>query len=225
MSEKASPLVLIVEDDKSLSLINRRALESEGYRVQSAVSLDRARELIHECNPDVILLDVKLPDGSGIELCREIRQDTMAYIIFLTSATAPSDELEALRAGGNDYLRKPYGIDLLRARVSNAVLRKRMTPQFVRCGRLTLDIFARRAYIDEADAKLTQIEFSLLLYLLQNEDQIISAENIYEKVWGQPLANDKNALSKTVSQVRKRIEPAEYTINAVYGKGYIFERI
>lgn len=120
MNETSKPLVLIVEDDKSLNLINRRALESEGYAVQSAYALAEARETLSRLDPDVILLDIKLPDGSGIDLCREIREKTGAQIIFLTSVTEAGFELEAFRAGGNDYIRKPYGIDLLRERVKQA---------------------------------------------------------------------------------------------------------
>ena len=214
--------VLIIEDDASLSLINRRALEPEGYDVLTAFTLAEARDQLARANPDVILLDVKMPDGSGFDFCLEIRENTGAHIIFLTSVTETAGELEGLRSGGNDYLRKPYGIELLRERVKNAIGQRSASAQFVRRGPLTLDTIARRASINGEDLLLQQMEFALLLFLIRNEGQPTSTESIYEKVWGRPMAGDKNAVQMAVSRLRKKIEPAGFIIQSLYGKGYVF---
>ncbi|MDR3365307.1 MAG: response regulator transcription factor [Clostridiales Family XIII bacterium] len=225
MNLGTTPQIIIVEDDRRLSLINSRALETEGYEVKAAATLENARFLIKEAAPDVILLDVKMPDGNGFDFCREIRERTAAHIIFLTSVTESEGELEGLVAGGDDYLRKPYGIELLRERVRKALQKERRAPQSITRGPLTLHVVAAQASLDERDLLLTQKEFAVLLLLAQNEGRILSAEHIYEKAWGLPMAGDRNAVQMSVSRLRGKIEPAGYTICAYRGKGYAFERV
>jgi two-component system alkaline phosphatase synthesis response regulator PhoP len=225
VNEDAKPRILIVEDDRRLSLINSRALESEGYEVKAVFTLNEARFMLEETAPDVILLDVKLPDGSGFDLCREIRERTAAHIIFLTSVTETEGELEGLVAGGDDYLRKPYGIALLRERVRKALQKERKAPQFITRGSLTLYIVAAQAFVGGEDLRLTRREFAALLLLAQNEGKMLSAEYIYEKAWGQPMAGDKNAVQMVLSRLRNKIESAGYTIVTHRGKGCVFEKI
>jgi len=219
-------MILIVEDDERLSHINRRALESEGYETIAARSLSEAREKLKVNSPDVILLDVKLPDGTGFDLCREIRETTSAYIIFLTSVTEASGELEGLVAGGDDYLRKPYGIDLLCERVKKGLRHKQSPPQIskLRRGSLTLDITAGAASVDETDLLLSPREFSVLLLLAQNEGKVLGAEYIYETIWKQPMNNDNSAVKSAVKRLRKKLDGCGYTITAEYASGYRFER-
>jgi len=218
------PLILIMEDDKRLCLINCQALESEGYEVKTAYSLKEARFLLDDGDPDVILLDIMLPDGKGIDFCREIRPRTSASIIFLTSLTEPESELEGLTAGGDDYLRKPYGIKLLRAKVKNSLHRERKAPSFIKRGPFTLYIIAAQAFNNGEDLLLAQKEFAVFLLLAQNEGKILSAEHIYEKVWGFSELNDKNALQMAVSRLRSKIEGTGYNIVTYRKKGYAFEK-
>ena len=227
MNENKAPLVLIVEDDKLLSLGNRRALETEGYKVFTALTLAQARELLSRFDLDVILLDVKLPDGSGFDFCREIRESSGAYIIFLTSVTESSGELEGLLAGGNDYLRKPYGIALLRERVKNAVRHRRdASAERLFKGNLTLDIVASQALVDGADLLLKPKEFALLRLFMQNENRTLSAGHLYEQAWKAPMSGDDRTLRKHISELRNKMsdEDCDYTIRAVYGRGYCFEK-
>ena len=228
MSEESSNLILIVEDNKQLSHINRLALESEGYEVQAAFTIAEARTLLNTVSPDVILLDVRLPDGSGFDLCREIRPHTAAFIIFLTSVREASGEMEGLDVGGNDYLRKPYGIEMLRRRVKNAVLHKDLSAksqsmaQIVKIGSLSIDNTAMRVYIDGVDIGLQPLEYKVLFFLIQNEGKTMSTEAIYEKVWGQPLNNHKSALEKSLSRLRKSLEGSGCVIHFHRGQGYRF---
>jgi DNA-binding response OmpR family regulator len=227
MSDGKKISVLIVEDDKRLNYINRHALESEGYKARVAFTLTEARSVLAGFSPDVILLDVKLPDGSGFDFCREIREKTAAHIIFLTSVTGVDGELEGLTAGGNDYLRKPYSIDLLLKRVQNAALIKDKAepPQTIKKGSLMFDLVASRAFMDGVDLLLTPREFSLLLFLAQNEAKAIRAEILYAKAWNAPLIGDKNTLQATVSKLRRKIEPSGYGITTLRGQGYAFGKI
>lgn len=217
--------VLIVEDDKRLSYINRHALESENCDTQEAFTLAEARCILKNFTPDVILLDVKLPDGSGFDFCREIRKTSDAHIIFLTSVTEVSGEMEGLTAGGNDYLRKPYSIDLLLRRVKNAALHRAAPPQTITRGSLMLDIIAGRAFIDDIDLNLQTKEFLLLHLLIQNERKVIDTEDLYLKVWGQTMNSDKSAIQKAISRLRTKLEAAGFTIRSVYNKGYAFEQL
>jgi DNA-binding response OmpR family regulator len=206
-------LILIVEDDKRLSHINRHALESEGYEVQAVFTLEKARTLLKSITPDVILLDVKLPDGTGFDLCREIRGETDAYIIFLTSVQESSGEMEGLVVGGDDYLRKPYDIDLLFERVKKGLRHERKASQFIRRGSLTLDIIALRADMNGRDLLLAGKEFSVLLLLIENEGQTMSAEYLYEKVWKQPMNKDSQSVRSVVLRLRKKLEDSGFTVN------------
>jgi len=220
-----TPLILIVEDDSRLSLINKRALESEGYEVTTASTLKEARFLIEDGDPDVIILDIKMPDGSGIDFCREIRERSAASIIFLTSVTEPTGEFEGFIAGGDDYLRKPYGIELLRQRVKKALQNERRVPHTITRGPFTLHIVSAQAFVNGTDLLLAQKEFAVLLLLAQNEGKILSADYIYEKAWGKQIKKDKNSLQMVVSRLRFKIESAGYTIATYRGKGYAFEKI
>jgi len=216
-------VILLIEDDERLSYINSHALESEGYEVVSAFTLAQARLEIDGKSPDVILLDVKLPDGSGFDFCREIRERTAAHIIFLTSVTESEGEMEGLVAGGNDYLRKPYSIELLRERVKNA-LRLLKVPQNITRGSLTLDITAGRAYTHGKDLLLSPKEFQMLQLFVQNEGKAFDGEYLYEKIWKQPLNVNMNALKSAVSGLRKKLAGSGYTIVAERGAGYCFEK-
>jgi len=223
MTNENIATVLVVEDDKRLSHINCHALKSEGYETLTAHTLSEARETLKTVSPDVILLDVKLPDGTGFELCREIRDTTYAYIIFLTSVTEPSGEMEGLVAGGDDYLRKPYAIELLCERVKKG-LRQKQKPQIIRRGSLTLDVTAGTASIGNTDLLLSPRECSLLQLFIQNEEKVLSSAYIYETIWKLPMYDDNNAVKSAVKRLRKKLEGCGYTVTAEYKSGYRFGR-
>jgi DNA-binding response OmpR family regulator len=229
MNEKKA-LILIVEDDERLNNIHKYLLESEGYDVITAHALEEARILLVNNSPDLILLDVMLPDGRGFDFCREIRPTTSAHIIFLTAVTDPNSEMEGLEAGGDDYLRKPYGIELLCKRVEIGLRQKQKSKSDVRNlitrGSLTLEPASERAFIDGKDLSFSHKEFMLLLYLIENEGQVIAIEELYANIWKKESAgDDKNAIQVVVSRVRKKIERSGYGIFLKRGKGYSFEVI
>ena len=223
MNEKAKALILVVEDDRRLSHANCYALESEGYDAIAAYTLAEARAALKCNSPDIILLDVKLPDGSGFDLCREIREATGAYIIFLTSVRESSGELEGLVAGGDDYLKKPYGVELLFERIKKGLRHNRKAQQMIKRGSLTLDIVASQAYMDDNDLVLTQKEFALLLTLIQYEGQNMNAADLYERVWKSPMNDDNQAVKIAISRLRSKIEDSGFTVSFDKRKnGYSF---
>jgi DNA-binding response OmpR family regulator len=131
--------------------------------------------------------------------------------------------VKGLKAGGDDYLAKPYDDNVLLARIESLLRRtESRVPKTLTKGHLSLDTIARRAYIDNNDLLLTHKEFACLLMLAQNEGHIISAGTIYEQIWNQKLDDDKNTLKATISSLRKKIEPSGYAINVLREQGYTF---
>ncbi len=219
--------VLLVEDNVELNEINKRALEGAGYMVLTALTLSKAREHLADNEPDIILLDVILPDGDGYNFCEEIRDTTDAHILFLTSCSEHADKIRGLSIGGDDYITKPFMLEELIQRVA-AVMRRRVMKNpakevVLTLGNLTLDITSSRAFVNDKDILLTYKEFLLLLHFARNENKYFSAEHLYERLWKQTPNNDYNAVKIQVSKIRKKLEKSDYTISAVRGKGYQFQ--
>jgi len=219
-------IILLIEDDVDLSAANRRALELRRYTVYAALTLDEAKVWLTEVEPDIILLDVMLPDGDGFSFCEEIRGKTQAHILFLTAKAEHVDMVKGLSAGGDDYITKPFHAEELLARVEAVMRRRRIgvpTERITR-GPLTLDLFSHRALLHGEDLRLAKKEFDILFLLLQNEGKHLNGPEIYEKVWGRPITEDNQAVQSAISRCRRKIEPAGYSISISRGKGYMFEK-
>ncbi|MCL2010959.1 MAG: response regulator transcription factor, partial [Synergistaceae bacterium] len=186
-----SHAVLLVEDDRHIMKINQNTMSKMGYRVLKAVTLSEAARALEAEKPDLIVLDILLPDGNGIEWCRGIRGDShMPPILFLSSRNDTIDILEGLKAGGDDYLTKPYDLDIFLARAELLLQRASRVPEVVKKGTLRLEITSQQAFLRGENMGLSPKEFALLLNFAQNEDKIISAETMYKKIWGQPMSED-----------------------------------
>lgn len=219
--------ILLVEDNRHLNAINSRALRLAGYRVLTALSLKEARERLAEAEPDAIVLDILLPDGNGVDFCREIRERIAAPILFLTSVTGVEQALEGIRAGGDDYLNKPFHIELLLARIEafwrrDAIQQRRNPATALTRGPLTLNPATGVALLHGEDMQLTGREFALLLLLMRNEGRALTAGYLYETIWNLPLVGDPNALKTAVSRLRKKLEGSGFGIIAKRGVGYRF---
>jgi DNA-binding response OmpR family regulator len=226
---KAIGTVLLVEDNKNILDANRRILEEEGHTVLCAETLEQARLILADTTPDIAVLDIMLPDGDGIEFLPELRTYGKIPVLFLSSKAEKSDRLDGLRAGGNDYITKPYDIDEFCARVETALefeLSKReVMPEKIVKGLLTLDILSNQAMLKDEVMDLTVTEFKLLYLCMQNEGKTMSFEEIYETVWKRPMAEDNNAVKSAVKRMRHKINQAGYDIRAVRGQGYRFEKL
>jgi len=217
--------ILLVEDDKDIQEVNKSMLEWRGgYQVRLAGNLAEAREQVKEAVPDMIVLDVTLPDGNGLDFLAELRQDKNIPVLILSALGKIEDRIKGLRAGGDDYLSKPYNNDELLLRIEALLRRAGQMPDTVVKGALTLRISSNQAFVNGVDIALGQnIEFSLLYIFVQEENRILSAEYLYEKVWGQPMTGNDKALRTAVYEVRKKLEGSGYTITSERGKGYCFE--
>ncbi|MDL2274193.1 response regulator transcription factor [Oscillospiraceae bacterium OttesenSCG-928-G22] len=201
--------ILLIEDNESIQEANRRALEREDYKIEVAASLTEARLALARQEPDVIVLDIMLPDGNGLEFLCEIRAHTNAPVLLLTALADKDDRLAGLRAGGDDYIVKPYDLDELRERVAAFLRRKKLyetrAAQKLTRGPLSLDMIAHRAFLNGADMLLAPKEFALLLLLAQNEGKPLSKEYLYEAVWKLPANNDARAVWTHLSVLKKKL--------------------
>jgi DNA-binding response OmpR family regulator len=191
--------ILLVEDNAQLNEGNRRALEGEGYTVLAALTLAEAREHLAAHTPGIILLDVMLPDGDGINFCGEIRGSTDAHILFLTSKTEHTGRIRGLDTGGDDYITKPYKLEEMLSRVKAAMRRRGMEAakppvQTITFGPLMLDTVSGRAYFRETDLLLKPKEQAILRLLMENRGGTASGDALYQAVWNQPMIGDGKAL-------------------------------
>ena len=230
-SAQPTGVILLVEDNASILDANRRILEKRGHTVLCAQNLAAARQLLKMQRPDLIVLDIMLPDGDGIDFFKEMRESYHELlgsvpVIFLTSKTQDEEILAGLEAGGNDYITKPYKIAEFCARVQThlrwSLSKRTELPKVVTKGSITLNLLSRRALLNGADLELTGKDFDLLYLFIQNQGKLLSAEFIYEAVWARPMGEDENAVRTAIKRFRQKIQPAGYDVKASRGKGYIF---
>ena len=215
-------VVLCVEDNISVQMINKPLLEGKGFTVNLAMTLHEAREELRREMPGLIILDIHLPDGNGLDFLRELRKTSAVPVIALTNNKKEQDIVEGLSSGCDAYIPKPYTFPVLYAHIETVLRRAGQVPEVITKGILTLNPVAVQAFISGSDLLLQPKEFSLLLLFAQNEGETMSAEYIYEKVWKAPLVEGRNSLEKAVSRLRKSIALSGYDITTRRGQGYIF---
>jgi len=216
-------LILCVEDEPDVLENNRKAFADAGYAVLTAENLAQARERLAGKTPDAIVLDIMLPDGLGLDLLTEIReQGNHTPVIMLTAWDKPYDVARGLRLGANDYLSKPFEYEVLLARVEAMLRNVEQMPERITRGALTIHLLSGQAFVNGVDMLLTQKEYALLLLFARHEGRSISAEYLYEKVWGQLMNRDANAIRNQVSNLRKKLTGSGYTIASTRGEGYCF---
>lgn len=222
-----SPLLLLVEDSAEIMEDNRRALQARGYEVCEARTLGEAKARLAERQPDLILLDVLLPDGSGMDLCRDIREMTAAPILFLSSLGESIQVVAGLRAGGDDYIQKPYEMEELLARIEaqlRRVARLRSMDTVDCLGGLTLEPRIQRAFLRGQDLLLKPKEFQLLAVLLRDRERWRTPDELYQEVWGADANADARTVLVHISTLRSKLregeDEGELRILRETGKGY-----
>ena len=215
--------ILLVEDDPGITRLNRGLFEGAGYRVKEANSLSQAAWVLNEETPDLIVLDVMLPDGNGVDFCHSLRSESdKPPILFLSVKKQAPEIVEGFRAGGDGYLPKPYDIDVLLANAEALIRRsEQIVPRLIKGG-LELDLVSDAAYLYGEDMMLTQKEFALLLLFAQTPGKAMSPEYLYERVWKKPMIDDDCAVKNTVYRLRKKLKPTGMDIVFQRNKGYIF---
>lgn len=219
-------LILLVEDNEKIMNGNQRLFGLAGFETIAALTLAEAQTSIVARKPDAVVLDIMLPDGSGIDFMKELRmgEHTGIPILLLTGLTTPEDIIRGLTAGGDDYLTKPYDFLILLARVEALLRRSQRVPETITKDCFTLDMTASVAMLDDVDLLLTQKEFAMLLIFIQNIARFIDGEYLYEKVWNQPQTGDGNALKSTIKRLRSKMEGSGWQIIWSRGEGYCLEK-
>ena len=212
--------ILVTEDDRALNDGIRLSLSGADYSVSQAFCIEEARAA---GKADLVILDINLPDGSGIDLCREIKEKYGTPVIFLTVNDLESDIVTGLESGGDDYITKPFSLAVLRARV-NAVLRR--NEPGVKSGGIELDFENMRFYKNGMELELSKTEQRLLRLLSQNPGVTMQRERLIDRIWSDGAEFvDTNALSVAVKRLRDKIEDDQQKpelIKTVYGIGYVW---
>ncbi len=216
--------VLLVEDNPHIMQINYEALMMEGYNVLKAFDAKQCRNILKKNDPDLIVLDIMLPDSDGIALCSEIKKKYRIPILFLSALGENQNIIDALKAGGDDYLHKPYDIGVLLARVEARIRAESGSKRLIRYERLMLDTDSLTALCEGKDLLLNQKEFQLLLYLVRNAGRSIPKSEINKDIWGIDYDTLSGALYTTVSRLNKKLQPAGLAAISSHGE-YTLEEI
>ncbi|MBQ3032704.1 MAG: response regulator transcription factor [Anaerotignum sp.] len=228
--------ILLVEDDKNLSFITKRLLESRGYEVTAAMSLTEAREKLQKIRFDLILLDMMLPDGEGTQLCGEIRETSVCPIIFVSCLSDNMTKISALQMGGDDYVTKPVNYEELIARIQVNIRRAKLYNLKTEADELTFSGLLVKKQKHEvwltdgndlpvALVDLSPIEYGLLLCLIDHEGELMLYQTLYHHVWQSEDIGDVRTVMVHVSNLRKKLGDAgKALIHTVRSAGYIFKQ-
>lgn len=221
--------ILLLEDDESLRRAVSFKLTKEGYHVLTAPDIKTASALYRKHHPPLLLCDISLPDGSGLDFCRKIRQESDVYILFLTSYDTEQDMIKGYDAGADDYIAKPFSLSVLVSKV-NAMMKRRFPPEqehVIRSGAIELFPEESRAKKDGAYLTLTANEYKLLSCFMENPVHILSKNKLLEAVWDiDGNFVDENTLAVNIRRLREKIEddPAKPVyLKNVRGLGYIWD--
>ncbi len=217
--------VLIVDDDPGLRELIRINLEHEGYRVLQAVNGVECLEVVREQRPEIVLLDVMMPEMDGLEACDRIRDFSQVPILMLTAKVQSRDIITGLDKGADDYLVKPFNIDELTARI-RALLRRVPSvyrPLTVAEGQIQIDQQTREVLVRSKAVDLTPTEYQLLLLLAENAGKVVEHETLLRAVWGQEYSKDNDYLKVYIWHLRRKLEEDPRTPNILlteWGVGY-----
>ena len=203
--------ILIVDDEPQIRRVVRVILAGEGYEVFEARSGDAALLIFREFLPDLVLLDLNMPGMTGLETCRTLRETSDVPIIFLTVRREEEEKVEALDAGADDYITKPFGKKELLARIRAALRRSPMFaiggPNTFVSGELTIDFEARKIRSGKKAVRLTPKEFDLLRYLVAHAGKPVPHRELLQAVWGPDYGDQSDYLRVFITHLRKKIEP------------------
>lgn len=216
--------ILIVEDEEKISRFLQLELEHEGYSVGLAFDGRRGLDMAQSGQFDLLVLDLMLPELSGMEVLRRLRKSSSLPVILLTARDSVMDKVAGLDSGANDYITKPFAIEELLARI-RVLLRRAPAPiesEELRWGKLLLRPAAREAWYGEEELSLTQKEYALLMTLLENKNIVLSRDTLLDKIWGYQYVGETNVVDVYVRYLRSKIDEkfGVKMIRTVRGVGY-----
>ena len=203
-----SPRVLVVDDEPQIVRGLRVVLRNAGFEVDSAGTKEEALDALSHRPPDAVLLDLVLPDGSGVDVCRQVREWSHVPIVVVSAVGDEREKVRALDAGADDYVTKPFGSQELTARL-RAVLRRvsdTASEPAIEVGELVIDLADRRVRRGDENIHLTPIEFDLLRVLAQNRGRLVTHRQLLQEVWGPAYGDETHYLRVHVAHIRSKIE-------------------
>lgn len=222
--------LLLIEDEKKISRFLQLELEHEGYQVHPVYDGREGLDAFFQIQPHLVILDLMLPSLNGMEVCRRIRQKSNIPILMLTAKGETMDKVMGFDTGADDYMTKPFEIEELLARIRRKLATSQPSDQnpknvFLNGGLKVLKD-AHRAYYEETEIELTKKEFQLLLYLMENEDRVLTREQILNTVWGYDFIGDTNIVDVYIRYLRSKIDNVHQIklIHTVWGVGYVIKK-
>ncbi|MEL6399156.1 MAG: response regulator transcription factor [Cyanobacteria bacterium J06626_4] len=226
----ATAKILVVDDDPAVRNLVLRFLSKQDYEVESAEDGKNALAVFEQLNPDLVVLDVNLPDANGYDLCKEMQTRTGVFVLMLTSRSDEADKIRGFAEGADDYLTKPFSLGELEVRVGAILKRQRpVTTAEQQClsfNSLEIDPVRREVTLERELVPLTALEFDLLHFLASHPGRVWRRAELIQKVWDYEYVGDQRVVDVHIGQIRKKIEldttqPA--MIQTVRGVGYKFE--
>lgn len=222
--------ILIVDDEKMMTELLSDHLRDCGYEAITANSGREATELLQK-KPDLIILDINMPDMDGLELCRNIRNHVDCPILFVTARITEQDKINGLQYGGDDYITKPFSLNELTARIAAHLRRDERNKHKSNTAVLTsndliVNLTERTVYYHDIQIPFSRREFDLIEFLITNANQVFDRERIYEAVWGYDAEGDSNVVKEYVRKIRAKLSDAtgQDYIETIWGVGYKWKR-
>lgn len=201
--------MLVVDDDVRILRLVQRILEMEGYLVLRAINSQAAFKIMDEGIPDVVLLDIMMPDIDGHTVCRRIREFSPVPIIMLTAKSGDEEKVQGLDAGADDYVTKPFSAAELAARVRAVLRRSRLWEEHpepeLRCHDLVIDFACRKVTQADGEVNLTATEYRLLSYLARNAGRVVTPGQVVEEVWGEEYLGETHLLQVNMARLRQKL--------------------
>ncbi|MBR3267715.1 MAG: response regulator transcription factor [Oscillospiraceae bacterium] len=216
--------ILIVEDDTELAVLLTDFLRSEGYTVSAVDSAARAVELFERYGAKLVVLDINLPDSNGFAVCSKLRESTDTPILVVSARTGKEDKLNGLQLGADDYIEKPYDIDILIAKIKG-IFKRRYQRDTLTASGVTLNLADRTAELDGQPLELTSKEFDLLALLVENQGKAMKKEYLFNTVWGSDSDSEMQTLHVHINRLRAKLGDDPKNANrllTVWGVGYKF---
>lgn len=216
--------VLIVEDNKEIAALTRDFLNAENYITSIAENGEQALHLFKKYGAKLVLLDVMLPGIDGFKICSEIRKDTNTPIIIVSARGEKEDKLKGLLTGADDYIEKPYDIDILLAKI-NGIFKRRYGFDEITAGNIIINREEKSVKLNGEKLELTSKEYELLLLLAENKGKCMKKDFLFNKIWGYDSFSEQQTLTVHIKRLRNKIEKNPLKperIITVWGKGYKF---
>ncbi len=221
--------ILIVDDEMMMTELLSDYLGDEGYETYTANSAKQALTLLPK-KPDLIILDINMPNMDGLELCKTIRNHVSCPILFLTARITEQDKINGLQYGGDDYITKPFSLKELAARVSAHLRRDERvrsgSTSVLTSGELLVNLTEHRIFFRDMEIEVSKKEFELIEFLLTNAGQVFDRERIYERIWGYDAEGSADVIKEHVRKIRAKLHAVtgEEYIETVWGVGYKWKR-